>query len=127
MGLAGKGERFAAQHLKRRGYRIISRNLRSRLGEIDLLAEAPDGRTLVIVEVKSRAITPGSAPSDELPPEVRVNRFKQRKLVALAAHWTRRLGLTRRPIRFDVVGVDLSSASAAPIVRHHVGAFESHV
>lgn len=126
MGLAARGEWVAARHLQRRGYRIIGRNLRNRLGEIDLLAIAPDRRTVVIVEVKSRATASATHPVDELVPEARVNRSKQRKLVALAAQLARRSGLSQRPIRFDVVGVDLPDRKR-PIVRHHVAAFESHI
>ena len=36
------GEKLAAQHLRRQGFRILDQNLRRRYGEIDLLAEAPD-------------------------------------------------------------------------------------
>ncbi len=48
-----EGEDLAAVRLKKDGYRIIERNYRSRLGEIDIVAEE-DG-CLVFVEVKRRA------------------------------------------------------------------------
>ncbi|MCC6580214.1 MAG: YraN family protein, partial [Phycisphaeraceae bacterium] len=48
-----RGEQLAAQYLRRQGYRILARNLRFRFGEIDLLAMAPDGLTVVVVEVKA--------------------------------------------------------------------------
>ena len=117
--LGRRGERLAARHLKRQGYRILGRNLRSRLGEIDLAALAPDGRTLVIVEVKAGR---GRGPR----PEVHVNGRKQRKLVALAVDLVRRHGLTDRPVRFDIVAVDWPHGQP-PTVRHHIGAFQSHV
>ncbi|MEX0653346.1 MAG: YraN family protein [Phycisphaeraceae bacterium] len=117
--LGGRGERVAAKHLKRQGYRVVARNLRCKVGEIDLLAEAPDGRTVVVVEVKAGRGGP-------LPPEVRVGAAKQRKLVSLAVQLVRRHRLHRRPIRFDVIGVDLP-ARGKPVVRHHVGAFEARV
>lgn len=47
------GEATAAAYLRERGYVILGRNERSRYGEIDLLARAPDGM-LVFVEVKTR-------------------------------------------------------------------------
>lgn len=114
-----RGESIAAKHLKAHGYRIIARNLRSRLGEIDLLAEAPDGKTIVLVEVKTREGTQGP------PPEWRVGQTKQRKLAALAASVARQHKLTNRPWRFDIIGVDLLEPPAKPIVRHHEGAFQS--
>lgn len=113
------GERAAARHLKAQGYRILARNLRTRLGEIDLLAEAPDRRTIVVVEVKAGT---GGA----IRPEVHVNATKRRKLVQLALQLARRHRLHDRPIRFDVIGVDLPR-DAPPVIRHHVGAFESHL
>lgn len=118
--VGARGERAAARHLKRQRYRILARNLRQKLGEIDLLAEAPDGRTIVIVEVKTTA---SDAP-DAIAPEVHVNAAKQRKLAALASMLVRRQRWHDRPIRFDVVGVVLPPRGK-PILRHHVAAFES--
>ena len=113
------GERLAARHLKRAGYRVLARNLRNRLGEADLLAEASDG-TVVIVEIK--AGQRGAAHR----PEQHVNAAKQRKLVALAASLARQHGLTQRRLRFDVIAVEFAP-DAKPTIRHHVGAFQSAV
>lgn len=46
------GEKLAAHHLERRGFAILDRNVRTRHGEIDLIAF--DGVTLAFVEVKTR-------------------------------------------------------------------------
>ena len=125
-----RGERLAANYLRRQGYRVLGRNLRSRVGEIDILAEAPDKHTVVLVEVKTGVpsqkrddATDGLSPT---APEMRVGRRKQRKLVTLASQMARQHGFTQRPIRFDVIGVDLP-ANAAPVIRHYKAAFESHV
>lgn len=120
--VGARGERAAARQLKQSGYRLLARNLRSKLGEIDLLAEAPDGRTIVIVEVKSGA--GGSA--DAIPPEVHVNNHKRRKLAMLAADLVRRRHWQDRPVRFDVIAVLLPERGPA-VIRHHVAAFESHL
>lgn len=117
--LGPRGERLAAKHLKRAGYRIRARNLRRRFGEIDLLAETPDRRTLVVVEVKSGA-------GDAVPPEHHVTPAKQRKLASLAASLLREPGLRHLPVRFDVVAVTFAPRRR-PALRHHVGAFESPV
>lgn len=116
-----RGERIAARWLRRQGYRILRANLASRVGEVDLLAQAPDQRTIVFVEVKTSRRQLGP-----LRPEVRVGRAKQQRLARLASHWTRRLRLGGRPVRFDVVGVTLGQGSQ-PDVRHIPGAFESHL
>lgn len=124
--VGARGERVAARYLRRRGYRVVARNLRGRFGEIDLLAEAPDGRTLVVVEVKAAAPADGEPAAPELRPEVHVNPVKQRKLAALAAQLVRRLKLADRPVRFDVIAVELPRG-AQPLIRHHEAAFESHL
>lgn len=49
------GERRAAWFYRLRGYRIVARNVRFRDGEIDLVARR--GRTIAIVEVKTRQST----------------------------------------------------------------------
>jgi len=118
-----RAETIAAEFLEARGYRVIARNLKTRYGEVDLLAEAPGGRVLVIVEVKSREFEGASDPYRR--PEDRVNRRKQRRLATLACQLARRYRFTGRPIRFDVIGVDLPAhpARGEPIVRHHPGAF----
>lgn len=114
--LGERGEAVAATHLKAKGCRILARNLRSRVGEIDLLAEAEDRRTIVVVEVKAGRI-------GNTPPEVHVNAAKQRKLAQLAAGVLRRDAMRGRPLRFDVVAVEFGDDETEPVVRHHVGAF----
>jgi putative endonuclease len=120
--LDARGERLAATHLRKLGYRIVARNISNAHGEIDIVAEAPDRRTIVVVEVKSSL--PDSH-RDNPRPEVRVNERKQRKLAALAMQLVRRYKLHDRPVRFDVVGVDLPGKGEKPVIRHHVAAFES--
>jgi len=117
LSVGGRGERLAAKYLKKQGYRIVARNLRNRFGEVDLLAEAPDARTIVIVEVKTGEGGP-------IAPEVRVNHHKQRKLARLGAQIAKQLNFQNRPIRFDIIGVDLPQGQE-PRVRHYIAAFES--
>ena len=114
-----RGEADAASYLEKQGYRVLGRNLRSRRGEVDLLAMAPDEKTVVIVEVKAGT---GSGPV----PEVHVNARKQKQLVTLACDLARKHGFTDRPIRFDIIGIDYPP-NAPFQLRHHKGAFESHV
>jgi putative endonuclease len=52
MTLGARGEDIAEKYLKKRGYCIIERNFRCRLGEIDIIAL--DGTSLVFIEVKTR-------------------------------------------------------------------------
>jgi len=80
----------------------------------------------VVVEVKASQLQVPDGNERALP-EMRVNRRKQRKLVGLACRIAREYRLDNRPIRFDVVGVDLQKDGRVKQIRHHPAAFESHV
>jgi len=117
--LGERGEQAAAAHLKQAGYRIIARNYQTGIGEIDILADDRATGSLVIVEVKTTH-------ADDPPPEVHVNRAKQRKLGQLAGYLAKQRRFARRVIRFDVVGVVWPDGAAEPArITHHPGAFES--
>jgi len=101
-----RGEDAAARYLKRRGLRILDRNVRLSRGEIDLVCEPDDGSMLILVEVKAREVKRGfDAPF--APAEEAVDREKRERLVELALELKRRHRRLDRPVRIDVVGVDL--------------------
>lgn len=89
-----RAETAAVWFLRCKGYRIVAKNLRTPVGEIDIAVRRGD--TLAIVEVKRRpdAGDLGSA----------VTPAQQRRLVN-AAGWllSARPGLARLTVRFDVV------------------------
>ena len=95
--LGAQGERLAARHLKRNGYRIVSRNFRAAGAEIDLVAM--DGETLVFIEVKTRLGSSAGAPQEAL------NYRKQAHIRRAAAIFADRNRARRCPIRFDVVAI----------------------
>jgi putative endonuclease len=94
-GLAG--EALAALVLQKKGYRVLHRNWRCKLGEIDIIAA--DGDAIVFIEVKAR----GSAAYGR--PQEAVTVFKQRQIIKAALSYIKSRGLTSRDIRFDVVSV----------------------
>jgi putative endonuclease len=109
------GESAAEQYLRRKGYRIVARNLRSPVGELDLVAE--DGQVLVFVEVKARRTdTFGGAIHA-------VHERKQKKLIQLAAQYLARHHIKNRLCRFDVVLLQGTDAAASQI-EHIQNAFE---
>jgi putative endonuclease len=113
-----RGEELAARFLERQGFAILARNLRSRLGEIDLIAR--DGRTLVFVEVKTRRGQGGD------PPQAAVDRRKQGRLARLAVEYLARARGGPQACRFDVVAVTLAvddPAGGVPRLEHFPGAF----
>ncbi|MCD7980944.1 MAG: YraN family protein [Clostridiales bacterium] len=91
-------EARVADWMKRRGYRIVARNFRCRLGEIDLIAEKNGG--LVFVEVKYRSTGQCGAPQEA------VDRRKQQRISNAASYY---LYISRIPpetsCRFDVAAV----------------------
>jgi putative endonuclease len=109
-------EAQAEQFLRAKGYRILERNLRTSLGELDLVAE--DGVVLVFVEVKART---SSAFGGAL---LAVNRRKQAKLVRLAAQYLAQRHLSDRSCRFDVVLVQ-GQPSAPLEIAHLQNAFDA--
>jgi len=108
------GERLAARRLRRNGYRVIARNVRTDLGEVDLICRAPDKRTIVFVEVKTRRVNETGSPHR---PERSVGAAKQAKLRRLAELVSIKRGWTDRPLRIDVVAVEWP-AKGRPVVRH---------
>ncbi len=111
--LGRRGERIAARYLRRRGYRVLARNVRAPMGEIDLLCQSPDGREIVVVEVKTRRVGAGDHPA----PEASITRAKRAKLVALT-RWARATNRWQdRPVRIDSVGVSIDERGRAQ-VRH---------
>ncbi len=120
--LGRRGERAAVRFLRRAGYRMLGRNVRSRLGEADVVCLDPDGRTIVIVEVKSRRVPGSDGAPDQLPPEASVGVEKSRKLREITRAIVRANRWRDRPVRIDVVAVEWPAARGRPTVRHHLGA-----
>jgi putative endonuclease len=101
--------------LRRKGYRILARNLRSSLGELDLVAE--DGRVLVFIEVKARR-------SGEYGGAIHaVHRRKQQQLIRLASQFLAQRHWAERPCRFDVVLLEGKDTTVLK-VEHIENAFE---
>ena len=109
------GENLACAALKQRGYAIIARRYRTKLGEIDIVAR--DGDTTVFVEVKLRT---GSGFGGGA---MAVNAAKQRKVALMAMDYLVRHRLEDRPCRFDVVAIDADASP--PRIEIYANAFES--
>lgn len=112
--LGERGENVAAKHLHKLGYRILGRNFRTPMGEIDIVAR--DGKTLVFVEVKTRQF-------DDPTPEEQINPAKMHQISKAAKFYLSRYGQPQPPARFDVVAV-VWPTGQPPIVRHTPEAFE---
>ena len=113
--LGQRGENVAARYLRNQGYRIIERNFRCEVGEVDIIAR--DGKTLVFVEVKTRS-------HDDPTPEDQINQPKRHQLTKAANFYLSRYGTPQPPARFDVVAIVWPSGREAQI-RHTTDAFEA--
>ena len=59
------GEDLAADYLREKGYEIIERDWRDGHRDIDIIARSPDLRTIVFVEVKTRATDVITKPEED--------------------------------------------------------------
>ena len=99
LSLGKKGEELAIGQLKVLKYKILERNFKCSLGEIDIIAR--DKSTLVFVEVKTRATRDFGGPA------AAVDWRKQRQLSKVALTYLNKKKLSNVPARFDVVAVEL--------------------
>ncbi len=112
--LGKMGEDLAVSQLKAMKYRILERNYRCPLGEMDIIAQ--EKGCLVFVEVKTRAT------KDFGGPAAAVHEKKQRQLSRVALLYLNQKKIRDIPARFDVVAVDLSGS--APRVEVLQNAFD---
>lgn len=97
------GEELAAGFLEKNGYRILVKNYKSRLGEIDIVASDKD--VLCFIEVKARFSDRFGAPQEALI------KHKQRQISKAALAFLKEKGLLDAKARFDVISVDYSENS----------------
>jgi len=98
-GIGSVGEDAALELYRRRGYRLVAKNWRCRLGEVDLIV-ARD-RTLVFCEVKTRRGSRFGGPFDA------VTETKRRKLRSLAELFMLEHRAPAHDVRFDVASVSV--------------------
>lgn len=113
-----EAERAAAELLQARGHRILERNYKSQVGELDLITM--DGDTLCFVEVKAR-FDPrfgGAAAA--------VDRRKRGRLVRAAEAFLcqpEQSAFRRSPCRFDVVTATWAEEEGDWTFTHYTDAF----
>jgi len=109
-----EGESAAAQYLSSCGIKILERNFRCPLGEIDLVAK--DGKTIVFVEVRARQ-------ADGIcSPEESITIYKRRRLTRAALWYLKQRGRLDSHARFDVVAIRWDGEK--PEINWIVNAFE---
>ena len=116
-GLGRQAEALAAAALERAGLRIIERNWRRPEGELDLVAQAPDG-TCVFVEVRSRTGTASGDPLETITPR------KQAQIIRAARLYLDEAKPNAPAYRFDVIAVTFEQG-APPALVHLPAAFDT--
>ncbi len=109
------GEDQAAAYLSRQGLKILVRNYRTPVGEIDIIAR--DRKMLVFVEVKTRRSS-----SFGLPQEA-VGLRKQQQIIRTANWYLKQEKIGKMQPRFDVIAILCQSDGMAKI-EHLPDAFE---
>jgi len=119
-----RGERAAERYLRRRGYRILARNVTYRQGEVDLVARQKATGTVCFVEVRSRRL-----PENEdaiVEPEATVTLRKRRRVASAAKTFLAERRAAGVAVRFDVIAVRFpAEGRGRPDVRHYPGAFDA--
>jgi putative endonuclease len=106
-----RAEDLCADLLRRAGLRIVARNWRCRLGEIDLVAE--EGATLVFAEVRLRRDQAHGGAAES------ITAAKRARLVAAARLYL--AGRGERSCRFDVLLLDALSPARIRWIRDAFG------
>ncbi len=89
------GEEAAVKALKKQKYKIVERNYRTKMGEIDIIAK--DGEYTVFVEVRLRKTNDFGTPADT------IDARKQQKIIKTAQYYAVKNGIYDTPMRFDAV------------------------
>jgi putative endonuclease len=108
------GEKAAVDFLKNNGYKIIRRNYKNKLGEIDIIAQEKD--VLVFIEVKSRRTTTYGLPQEA------VHSFKQGQMGKVALYYLKENNLLEKRARFDIISI--TNINESPQINLIRNAFE---
>ncbi len=110
------GETLAAQYLKEKGYKISGLSYKTRLGEIDIIAE--DKKHVVFVEVKLRKSDAFAAGREY------VDKNKIRRIISTAQLWLSDKDTEKQP-RFDVLEIYAPQGAETknPTINHIENAF----
>jgi putative endonuclease len=115
--LGDSGERVAALYLAQHGYTILTRNFRTRTGEIDLVAQDADG--LAFVEVRTRRGDAMGTPEESLTAR------KRARLLATAQEFlARHAEHADSAWRIDLVAIELDRAGHLARLELHKGVVE---
>lgn len=94
----GIGEKKSAKFLKKKGYKILEKNYKTKIGEIDIIAEK-DG-VIVFVEVKTRTDDSFGYAAEA------VDRRKREKYFKVATEYLLKKQKIDSACRFDIIAIE---------------------
>lgn len=97
LNLGKSGEKLTVRFLKSKGYKLLRQNYKTKLGEIDIVAQ--DKKALCFIEVKTRSSLFFGHPIEAITPA------KQKKISQIALIFLKEHNLIKKKARFDVVGI----------------------
>jgi putative endonuclease len=106
------GEDQSADWLRKQGMKVVARNMRTPVGEIDIIARRGD--TLIFIEVKTRKSNAFGTPQEAVGPR------KQRQIIRAAQWYLVAEKIRGLHLRFDVIAVLYGDP---PIIEHIADAF----
>ncbi len=107
------GEDITAAFLRAQGYRILARNFRTKIGELDIICRKAN--VYIFVEVKTL-----KTGSEAYSPELHFTEEKLRKMqrVALLYFKINRIS-PETDMQFDLLCVELGGAGQKPVIRQY--------
>lgn len=114
LALGRRGEEAAARYLQRQGMTLVARNVRTPVGEIDLIVR--NRKVIAFVEVKTRRGTHFGAPAEAVGPR------KQQQIVQAARWYLNQADWPTLQPRFDVIAILVRGNDLT--VEHLPAAFE---
>ena len=113
------GEEKALRYLIDQGYQLLTRNWRTREGEIDLVMNLDS--TIVFIEVKTRKTDRFGSPEEG------ITRSKQERLRKTCRAYLQENDYENRDWRIDVVAIEATSIGEITRLDHYENAVENGV
>lgn len=110
------GEDLSVKYLVKKGYEILHRNFRCRLGEIDIISKSHNGY-ICFTEVKSRYNCSYGSPHES------ITRNKVKKIRAIAELYIMKNNLNNVDLRFDVIEIVFNNSDDNYIINFIENAF----
>lgn len=112
------GEHLACEYLLNLNHKILEKNYRNKLGEIDIISYS--NNLIVFTEIKSRYTNSYGAPMES------ITYYKQRQIIKLSSYYILTNKLTKYNIRYDVIEIIFNRFNQNFTINHIKDAFRTY-